>query len=77
MDNIIMIGDWGLGIGDWPNPQSPIPNPQINKTYTTNIFININNQLYTKIILLNLILYILLLSTMNYYLYYFNFLNCI
>jgi len=19
--------DWGLGIGDWPNPQSPIPNP--------------------------------------------------
>jgi len=18
------IGDWGLGIGDWPNPQSPI-----------------------------------------------------
>jgi len=22
---------WGLGIGDWglPNPQSPIPNPQI------------------------------------------------
>jgi len=26
------IGDWGLGIG--PNPQSPIPNPQIlNKFY--------------------------------------------
>jgi len=23
------IGDWGLGIGDWRNPQSPIPNPQI------------------------------------------------
>jgi len=22
------IGDWGLGIG--PNPQSPIPNPQVN-----------------------------------------------
>jgi len=20
------IGDWGFG--DWPNPQSPIPNPQ-------------------------------------------------
>jgi len=19
------VGDWGLGIGDWPNPQSPIP----------------------------------------------------
>jgi len=29
------IGDWGLGIGDWGlgigrNPQSPIPNIQIN-----------------------------------------------
>ena len=32
-------GDWGLGIGDWgdwglgqiPNPQSPIPNPHIHK----------------------------------------------
>jgi len=23
------IGDWGLGIG--PNPQSPIPNPQIEE----------------------------------------------
>jgi len=23
------IGDWGLGIG--PNPQSPIPNPQMLK----------------------------------------------
>jgi len=23
------IGDWGLGIG--PNPQSPIPNPQIRE----------------------------------------------
>jgi len=22
------IGDWGLGIG--PNPQSPIPNPQLH-----------------------------------------------
>ena len=27
--NIIVL--WGLGIGDWglPNPQSPIPNPQL------------------------------------------------
>jgi len=24
------IGDWGLGIE--PNPQSPIPNPQVNNT---------------------------------------------
>ena len=22
------IGDWGLGLGIGPNPQSPIPNPQ-------------------------------------------------
>jgi len=28
------IGDWGLGIG--PNPQSPIPNPQLIKV-TNNI----------------------------------------
>jgi len=28
------IGDWGLGIGPIPNPQSPIPNPQkLRKTY--------------------------------------------
>ena len=25
-----LFGDWGLGIGDWANPQSPIPNPQRN-----------------------------------------------
>jgi len=25
--NYMGIGDWGLGIGDWANPQSPIPNP--------------------------------------------------
>jgi len=24
---IVFFGDWGLGIGDWANPQSPIPNP--------------------------------------------------
>jgi len=24
-----IVGDWGLGIGDWANPQSPIPNPLI------------------------------------------------
>jgi len=48
--NIIIIkilGDWGLGIGDWA--QSPIPNPQsplINKSnliYSPNIY-------YVKII---------------------------
>jgi len=27
--NLIIIGDWGLGIGDWA--QSPIPNPQSPK----------------------------------------------
>jgi len=31
------IGDWGLGIG--PNPQSPIPNPQL-----INIKFNKNNK---------------------------------
>jgi len=31
------IGDWGLGIG--PNPQSPIPNPQLINIINT---ININ-----------------------------------
>jgi len=38
------IGDWGLGIG--PNPQSPIPNPQL-------IFIiyynNYELRIYTKL----------------------------
>ena len=29
------IGDWGLGIGDWANPQSPIPK-----------YMNIINQLF-------------------------------
>jgi len=24
---MVIIGDWGLGIGDWA--QSPIPNPQL------------------------------------------------
>jgi len=24
---IKIFGDWGLGIGPIPNPQSPIPNP--------------------------------------------------
>jgi len=24
-----MIGDWGLGLRIGPNPQSPIPNPQL------------------------------------------------
>jgi len=28
---MFIIGDWGLGIGDWA--QSPIPNPQSPKTY--------------------------------------------
>jgi len=32
------IGDWGLGIG--PNPQSPIPNPQILKLHKTIISYN-------------------------------------
>jgi len=41
---IVKFGDWGLGIGDWPNPQSPIPNPQIcyYSLYSINL-LNINN----------------------------------
>jgi len=30
------IGDWGLGIGPIPNPQSPIPNPQSPIPSSTN-----------------------------------------
>jgi len=26
-EKLLGIGDWGLGIGPIPNPQSPIPNP--------------------------------------------------
>jgi len=29
----IKEGDWGLGIGDWANPQSPIPNPPSPSTF--------------------------------------------
>jgi len=34
--NYYIIGDWGLGIGDWaqspiPNPQSPLNINEINK----------------------------------------------
>jgi len=32
MNKNVGIGDWGLGIG--PNPQSPIPNPQIIDKFT-------------------------------------------
>jgi len=38
------IGDWGLGIGPIPNPQSPIPNPQ---SPIPNI-LNINNMIIFK-----------------------------
>jgi len=31
-----IIGDWGLGIGDWA--QSPIPNPQSPIIYKCNIY---------------------------------------
>ena len=34
---INVIGDWGLGIGDWA--QSPIPNPQSPATFK---LINLN-----------------------------------
>jgi hypothetical protein len=39
------IGDWGLGIG--PNPQSPIPNPQlIFKSYRNSNYLFFNFQHY-------------------------------
>jgi len=47
IDYIILflgIGDWGLGIG--PNPQSPIPNPQITNNLTvsySNKYIKLTN----------------------------------
>jgi len=31
------IGDWGLGIGPIPNPQSPIPNTTLNKKKLNNL----------------------------------------
>ena len=36
----LVIGDWGLGIGDWA--QSPIPNPQSPKNISNKLRININ-----------------------------------
>jgi len=42
------IGDWGLGIG--PNPQSPIPNPQLYKQKVLKLFNNYFNYNYILII---------------------------
>jgi len=39
-----LIGDWGLGIGDWA--QSPIPNPQSPYLYYQNNIHNINYKNY-------------------------------
>ena len=47
--NIFMgIGDWGLGIGPIPNPQSPIPKTTLLKYYK----LIINLKLLTLIILI-------------------------
>ena len=48
--NIIIFGDWGLGIGDWglgpiPNPQSPIPNPQSPNNINEIIFNYFDNNI--------------------------------
>jgi len=45
-----LIGDWGLGIGDWaqspiPNPQSPLYYANNNKENYLNI-LNIMNYIY-------------------------------
>jgi len=41
MDKNMVIGDWGLGIGDWaiPNPQSPIPKLYYSRDYNSNYLI--------------------------------------
>ena len=36
------IGDWGLGIGDWAHPQSPIPNPHKISSVIITIIIKFN-----------------------------------
>jgi len=46
------IGDWGLGIGPTPHPQSPIPNPQSPIPNLRNI-ISEDNILYKLILLFN------------------------
>jgi len=45
-------GDWGLGIGDWANPQSPIPNP------LNFIDIILNNLIRFRIFIYNITKYI-------------------
>jgi hypothetical protein len=45
------IGDWGLGIGPIPNPQSPIPISHTEKNYTLENFKKLKNKIYKKIIL--------------------------
>ena len=50
---IIIYGDWGLGIGDWelgigPNPQSPIPNPQSPIPKISIKFLNYHKKIYLK-----------------------------
>jgi len=42
---ITLIGDWGLGIGDWA--QSPIPNPQ-SPTIILLRLLNNDNKLISK-----------------------------
>ena len=49
------IGDWGLGMGPIPNPQSPIPNPQspipIILKKNINLVINKNYNFKNKLII--------------------------
>ena len=54
------IGDWGFG--DWPNPQSPIPNPH-------KIYKNSNSDQFYKnntILLLKLYIYYLLFNGIKF-----------
>ena len=42
-----------MGIGDWPNPQSPIPNPQ-SPSVLFNFIFKINLKYLAKIFIFNL-----------------------
>jgi len=50
---MLLIKNWGLGIGDWglgpiPNPQSPIPNPHYIINYFNFIYTITINKIISK-----------------------------
>jgi len=52
------IGDWGLGIGDWANPQSPIPNYSFILLFYYSILYYANNNKENYLNILNIMNYI-------------------